>query len=78
MIKCCECGKFCNPVDSGVMYGGAGALVPPDKDCFCNNCYQKKLEIARYNPEQIIIGCWWVKPNYVKIAKSVLRHKRKT
>lgn len=70
-IRCSECGRFCRPVDAGVPYG-PGKLEPPEEEFFCQDCFNKKIE----HPEKVIIGCWWIRPQYVKIAKSILRHRR--
>ena len=32
----------------------------------------KKLE----KPNEVIDKCWWIKPNYVRVAKSILRHRK--
>ena len=72
-FRCCQCGKFCIPVDHGTYWGGSGALEPPDPIYFCSKCVAKELE----HPERIIMWCWWRNPNHVLIAKSILRHRRK-
>jgi len=71
-IQCEECGKFCIPYDSGTYYGSVTDIDPPDTSYFCKKCVDKKLK----EPNRIIINCWWLKPNFVSIAKSILRHKR--
>ena len=77
-LRCCECGRFINQIaDSGMEYGGSQDVGPPDEDFFCEKCAKKELDIAMHKPEEVIIGCWCYKPNYVRVAKSVLRHKRK-
>lgn len=75
-IRCCECGRFCLPADSGVMYGGCTDMEPPEADYFCPRCAQQLLKKAQRTPESITAGCWWHKPNYVSVAKSILRHRR--
>lgn len=70
--RCSICGKFCIPYDSGVQYGSYYDLEPPEEEMFCKQCYDKKIA----EPKKVIIGCWWIKPNYVSIAKSILRHQR--
>lgn len=72
-IVCEECGKFCRPSDKGTYYGSCNDLEPPDVSYFCKKCVDKKLK----QPHKIIIGCWWVKPNYVRVAKSIQRHEKK-
>jgi hypothetical protein len=71
-IQCNNCGKFCRPVDSGVYYGGYLDIEPPDPLYFCKKCVKKELE----HPERVIVKCWWIKPNYVSIVKSINRHKK--
>lgn len=70
--KCEECGRFCKPIDSGTYYGNATDLDPPDPSFFCKKCVDKRLK----SPDTVIIGCWWHKPNFVSIAKSIRRHKK--
>lgn len=72
-IKCCECGRFCQPFDEGTYYGGFFDLEPPDPCYFCKKCVDKYLQ----NPESVISRCWWLKPNYVRVAKSIQRHRNK-
>jgi len=73
-IKCSECGKFCQPYDQGTYYGGVLDSEPPeDPDFFCKKCVVKKLK----TPERIIVGCWLYKPTYVRMAKSIIRHRKK-
>ena len=72
-IRCESCGKFCNPADKGTYYGGCMDLEPPDVSFFCKTCVGKKLK----EPERIISGCWWLKPSYVSVAKSIIRHRNK-
>lgn len=71
-IQCEECGKFCQPYDHGTYYGSCTDIEPPEPSYFCKKCVKRKLE----HPETIISGCWWLKPDYVRIAKSILRHRR--
>lgn len=70
-IQCEHCGQFCKPHDSGTYYGSCIDMEPPDESFFCKKCVDKELE----TPERVIVGCWWLKPNYVRIAKSILRHR---
>lgn len=72
-MKCSECGKFCKSVDSGTYFGSVLDLEPPDPDYFCQECVNKKIE----EPYSVISQCWWIKPNYVYIAKSIIRHYKK-
>lgn len=72
-IKCENCGKFCRPYDSGTYFGTANDLEPPDESFFCEKCIKEILK----EPEKVISGCWWLKPDYVSIAKSIIRHRRK-
>ena len=72
-IRCEECGQFCRPADDGVYYGGCLDLEPPDPVYFCRRCVDKYLQ----DPERVIVGCWWIKPNFVRAAKSIIRHRSK-
>jgi hypothetical protein len=76
-IQCSECGQFCQPVDRGTFYGNCLDIDPPDEDFFCKKCYNQKVNKAKYSPEEIIINCWWIKPNYVAVTKSIIRHRKK-
>lgn len=71
-VRCSECGRFCVPYDKGTYYGSCNDLEPPDPLFFCKKCVEKKLE----EPERVISRCWWIKPNYVRVAKSIVRHRR--
>lgn len=72
-IKCDDCGRFCKTVDSGIMYGSTSSLEPPDTSYFCQECVDKKVE----DPYSVIVGCWWIRPNYISVAKSIIRHYNK-
>lgn len=76
MPRCSECGRFCHPKDGGVPYGHAYDMEPPDPIEYCPSCADKKMERAILEPEKIISGCWWIKPNYVRVARCMLRRKR--
>jgi hypothetical protein len=79
--NCCACGRFHNPhhldSDGGIHYGHSYDLQPPDPTQYCPKCAKEALEEAIQNPESIAINCWWIKPNFVSVAKSILRHRRK-
>lgn len=77
MFNCSCCGQFCWPHDSGTYYGSYFDLEPPDPEIFCKRCARKLMQGAVDNPEKVIVGCWWIKPDYVRVAKSILRHQRK-
>jgi hypothetical protein len=72
-IKCYECGRFCVPHDSGTFYGGCLDLEPPDPVYFCKNCVDKKI---KNEDNGMVMGCWWLKPNYISVVKSILRHRK--
>lgn len=71
--QCEYCGKFCKPYNSGVYYGGVLDIEPPETVYICKTCVDRELK----TPEKVIAGCWWCKPNHVRIAKSIIRHRRK-
>lgn len=75
-ITCCCCGRFCRPVDTGNRYGTASDTEPPEEVFWCRKCAKKEMSPARiiFNGNS---GCWWVKPNFVSVAKSILRNRRK-
>ena len=72
-IRCEECGRFCVPVDNGTYYGSVTDLEPPEPSFFCKKCVIKKLK----EPNKIIVNCWWLKPNFVSVSKSIARHNKK-
>ena len=77
-LRCDVCGRFINHIaDCGTFWGNSENSDPPDETFFCEKCAKKELDIAMHKPEEVIVGCWWLKPDYVHVAKSVLRHKRK-
>jgi len=76
-IRCYECGRFCIPADDGTFYGGPCDLEPPDTSFFCPVCAKRRMDVAMHKPEKVILGCWWIKPDYVAVAKAVLRHRRR-
>jgi len=75
-MRCSECGQFCRPVDSGTFYGHCNDTDPPDPDFFCARCAKRNMDEAIKTPERIISRCWWIKPDYVLVAKSILRNRR--
>jgi len=75
--NCSECGRFCIPQDSGTMYGSYNDYEPPEDVLLCPRCADRKMAEAIRAPATIIVGCWWRKPDYVSVAKSILRHRRK-
>ena len=76
-LKCYHCGQFCIPVDYGIFYGSCCDFEPPDPVYFCKKCFEKQVVKAKENPDKVISRCWWVKPYYVIIAKSIRRHRAK-
>ena len=74
-LRCCECGQFI--ADTSAFYGASCDVEPPDEDYYCPRCAAKNMPFARAYPERVVIGCFWVKPDYVSVAKSILRHQRK-
>jgi hypothetical protein len=78
MLKCDVCGKFMDRIyDEGTYYGSPKDCEPPDPVCYCKYCAKINMKVAMYKPELIVIGCWWRKPDYVLVAKSILRHRKK-
>ena len=76
-IRCSICGRFCKPADDGVMHGSSYDWDPPDPEYFCKNCFNDLIAKAKDQPEKIPISCWWIKPQYVSVAKAIMRHRRK-
>ena len=80
-LHCTDCGRFTHlgirGSDSGTYYGGPCDTEPPDPHIFCPHCAGEQLEEAKRKPERTPIGCWWIKPYYVRVAKAILRHRRK-
>jgi hypothetical protein len=73
-VKCSYCGRFCEwDSDSGTYYGGTFDMEPLEPEHICKRCVAKELK----TPERVIVGCWWIKPTFVRVAKSILRHRRK-
>lgn len=72
--RCEYCGRFVGyGADSGTYYGSYFDYEPPDPVYFCKKCVEERLQ----HPEDVITGCWWLKPDYVRVAKAILRHRRK-
>ena len=76
-LRCSECGRFCKPVDRGIYYGECTSTEPYDPELFCQSCYDKNMLEAKTTPEKVIIKCWWMKPDFISVAKSVLRHRKR-
>lgn len=74
-IRCEGCGKFCKPVDRGTYYGSYADFEPLDPSYFCKDCVDKKIEDPFST--KLGISCWWIRPNYIAVIKSILRHERK-
>jgi len=76
-IRCCECGQFipCFGGDQGVMHGGYSDYEPPPAQFFCDMCAEQRMWylVKRGN----VWEGWWTPPDYVTVAKSILRHRRK-
>lgn len=71
IIKCDECGRFCKPHDSGVLYGGPLDEEPSDTTFFCKKCVTKFYQ----HPDKVISGCWWIRPNFVCRIEEKLKNK---
>lgn len=79
-FHCCNCGRFLSyspPVDYGIYYGSYYHMEPPEPSEYCPKCANEMMQRAIKNPESVITDCWWIKPNYVSVAKSILRHRRR-
>lgn len=74
--RCCDCGRWCRPADSGTYWGTN--YEPPDPVYWCRSCTEQRMHTAYADPAAIIVGCWWIKPQYVKVAEArrELREKR--
>jgi hypothetical protein len=66
-IRCCYCGRFCKPYDTGTYYGSTLDMEPPDPEYFCKACVKRIMK----HPENVIVGCWWIKPRHVSKAESM-------
>lgn len=75
--NCSDCGRFCRPGDVGVYYGDPRDLEPPDETVWCERCAMTRIEQAKNRPESIVVGCWWVKPDFVSVARAIVRHRRR-
>lgn len=76
-INCSNCGKFCIPVNGGAMYGESCDFEPPEPEEYCPACSDMLMKGAISHPECVIFGCWCYKPDYVRVAKSILRHRKR-
>lgn len=74
--KCCNCGRF-TPWDSdqGTTYGGYYDFEPPDPDYFCKQCAKEFLNNAINR--NYVINCWWMKPDWHRMAHSIIKHRMK-
>ena len=72
-IRCTVCGKFCKVADIGAHYGGDLAEEQPDEEFFCESCVTEKLQDAERTAKEI----WWYRPYYVRVAKAIMRHRKK-
>jgi len=75
MPNCHICGRFCQPADVGALFNFS-TLEEPEDLFFCPRCAGSKLSQAMQKPESLVFGCWWHKPYYIRVAKSVLRHRK--
>ena len=75
--KCSVCGRFVSfGCDEGVPYGGYGDYEPPPSQYFCGQC--AKHRALRLADNGSAWEVWWVEPAYMGVAKSILRHRRKS
>ena len=74
--NCSRCGRFCVPKDEGTYYGSCNDTEPNEPEFFCAHCAQAETAEAIAAPDRVIINCWWMKPDFVRVAKSILRHRR--
>ena len=74
--RCCECGRFVSFWDDqGVPYGGYNDYEPPPSQYFCKEC-ARRCALRLADGGSVWEG-WWVKPAYISVAKSIIRHRRK-
>lgn len=75
--KCESCGQFCIPYDRGRYYGSTLDLDEPEYVYYCYTCVDQIIEDCLYNRSNPIIQCWWIRPNYIAICKSINRKRRR-
>jgi hypothetical protein len=74
-FKCDQCGKFCGDnYDEGTFYGSYWDLEPPDPQIFCKKCSSTNIQKAIQSKH--LAHCWWKKPNWYRIAHSILKHQK--
>jgi len=72
-VKCDYCGRYAGQgADQGTTYGNCTMPEPPEPTDFCRACSGKQFQRAL---EKGLIRCWWIKPNWYRMAASVLRHR---
>ena len=75
-IRCCECGRFVkSTADRGAAWGNSYMMEPPDEEWFCEECAQRNID--SFLRMGRVLRAWWIPPNFVAVAKSILRHGRK-
>ena len=75
--KCESCGQFCIPYDQGKYYGSTLDLDEPEYVYYCRICVDKIIQNYLDTDTFPIIKCWWIRPNYISICKSIRRHHEK-
>lgn len=76
--KCCDCGKFCLPADSSTSFGSSLDLEPPEPEYYCKKCVKRYIDQYINCDEMPIMGCYWHRPNFIAVCKSIRRHVNKS
>jgi hypothetical protein len=74
MPKCIRCGRFCQPVDSGIPFGGPADFEPPDEEFWCYLCVSKELADA---VTEGWVPNYWIKPRWTRAAAAALAEIRR-
>jgi hypothetical protein len=62
MPKCCDCGKFCGPVEWKMIY--SGAIPEPDKEIYkCAACVSKNGSFVPQDGIKPEFSCGKLTPN---------------
>jgi len=77
--RCCYCGRFCIPVDWEAPYGSGDEVDPPEDEPICEKCNTRLVAMAIQDPARVatLAGGTWHKPNYMRIAESIVRHSKR-
>ncbi len=74
IYTCTECGiTMPSPADWGVLITEG---TESKKVTFCKKCAKRHLDEATLRPQNVDAEWWVVKPKFVSVAKSILRHRK--